>query len=223
MSHYKYVIMCGGNAVHFEKPRQLLEFMGEPLVARTIRLLKENGIVDIAISSNLEGFDGFGVPVLVHENNYVTRGYNDSDGDWCDAFYPTDEPTCYIAGDVAFSEAAIRKIIETETDDIEFFASAPPYSPLYCKPWEEPFAFKVFDTDHLKRAVADVKRLTREGRFYREPIAWEVWNVISRGADGDVNMIDYRSYVAINDWTCDVDKPDEIGLLETMARRSGER
>ena len=112
--------------------------------------------------------------------------------------------------------------METETDDIEFFASAPPYPAEYVKPWEEPFAFKVQNQAHLKQAVADVKRLAREGRFNREPIAWEVWNVITRGAGAgvDVNTIDYRSYVCINDWTNDIDKPDEIGLLETMANRA---
>lgn len=218
----KYIIMCGGQYVHFGKPRQLLEFLGEPLVARTIRLLREAGADDIAISSNLDGFDGFGVPVLVHENSYVTRAYNDSDGDWCDCFYPMDEPACYICGDVAFSEAAIRTIVDTQTDDIMFFGSAPPFARNYCKPWEEPFAFKVSNQQHLHEAIADVKRLDREGRFYREPIAWEVWNVISRGCEGDVNTINYHSYVRINDWSCDIDKPDEIGLLEVMARRSQE-
>ena len=218
----KYIIMCGGVYPHFEQPRQLLRFLGEPLVARTIRLLHENGIIDIAISATDDRFKGFGVPVLTHDNFYVGRAYNDADGDWCNCFYPMDEPACYLFGDVCYSPQAIKTIVETETDDIEFFASAPPYPAEYVKPWEEPFAFKVQNQAHLKQAVADVKRLAREGRFNREPIAWEVWNVITRGAGAgvDVNTIDYRSYVCINDWTNDIDKPDEIGLLETMANRA---
>ena len=221
MSHYKYIIMAGGNNVYFETPPQLLRFNGEMLVDRTIRLLMNNKVTDIAISSNDPRFEGHQVPVLHHDNPYVTRGYNNSDGDWCDAFYPMDEPACYICGDVVFSPEAMKTIVETETDDIAFFASAPPFARNYCKPWEEPFAFKVQNQAHMKQAIADVKRLTREGRFNREPIAWEVWNVISRGPDGDVNQIDYRSYVAINDWTCDIDKPDEINLLESIAAKSG--
>ena len=222
MTDYIYIIMCGGDEVHFETPRQLLKFEGEPIVARTIRLLQDRGIVNIAISSNDERFEGFGVRVLHHDNPYKTRGYNDSDGDWCDCFYPTDEPACYICGDVVFSKEAIDTIIDTEVEDIMLFGSAPPFARNYCKPWEEPFAFKVNNQEHLHQAIEDVKRLTREGRFNREPIAWEVWNVISRGADVgmDVNTINYRSYVAINDWTCDIDKPDEISLLETMSNRS---
>lgn len=214
----KYIIMCGGTYPKWETPRQLLNFLGEPIAARTIRLLRENGIDDISISSNDDAFKKLGVPVLSHVNDYTGYEYNYCAGLWCNAFYPTDEPTCYLFGDVVYSPNAIKTIIEHEGADIVFFGSAPPFSRDYPKAWIEPFAFKVWDTDHLKRAVEDVKRLAFEGRFRRAPIAWEVWNVISRGPDADVNRIDYNSYVHINDWTCDIDKPDEIPNLEAVVR-----
>ena len=213
----KYIIMCGGNYRAWEKPRQLLPFLGEPIVARTIRLLRENGIEDISISSNKPGFDCFGVPVINHYNSYDAASYNKSKGNWCDAFFFSDDPTCYLFGDVVFSENAIRKIVQYETDDVMLFGSSPPFSKEYPKRWIEPFAFKAQDMDHLYRAVEDVKRLDKAGRFNRRPIAWEVWNVVSRGPDGDVNTIDCSSYKAINDWTCDIDKPSEIPLLERIA------
>lgn len=216
----KYIIMCGGNYPHWETPKQLLTFKGEKIVERTIRLLRENGIQDISISSNNPLFDTFGVPVLHHENTYTSEHYNECTGFWCECFYPTNEPTCYIFGDVVFSENAIRTIVEYEGTDIMLFGSAPPFPVIYPKPWIEPFAFKVWDTDHLKRAIAEVKDLKAMGRFRREPIAWEMWNVISRGKDGDVNTIDHHSYVHINDWTCDIDNPSEIGNLEYVSQFS---
>ena len=206
----KYIIMCGGNYEQWGTPRQLLLFGGEPLVQRTIRLLRDNGVKDIAISSNNLAFDKFGVPVLVHENNYNARGYNDADGYWCDCFYPTKEPTCYLFGDVIYSPDAIRKIVEYKGKDIMFFGSKPPFAREYPKEYVEPFAFKVWDTDHLKRACERVKIFDKAGLFKRKPIAWEVWNVI-RG--GDINKVDYRSYVAINDYTCDIDTPDEAEAM----------
>ena len=216
----KYIIMCGGEYPKFETPRQLLRFKGEAIVERTIRLLRENGIEDISISSNNPAFEQFGVPVLHHENTYWTPEYNVCKGFWCECFYLTSEPTCYIFGDVVFSENAIRTIVEYEGTDIMLFGSAPPFPAIYPKPWIEPFAFKVWDTDHLKRAIAEVKDLEAMGRFRREPIAWEMWNVISRGPDGDVNTIDHHSYVHINDWTCDIDKPSEIPNLEYVSQFS---
>ena len=122
-------------------------------------------------------------------------------------FYPTDEPVCYIFGDVVFSPEAIKTIVETETDDIEFFASAPPFAPGYPKKYAEPFALKVVNTGHLKRAIELTKQYADQGRFKRRPIMWELWQVIQGST---LNHIDYSSYVVINDYTCDIDDPKDL-------------
>lgn len=205
----QYIIMCGGDYKVWDAPKQLIEINGEPIVARTMRLLRAAGVTDIAISSNSDSFDAFGVPVLRHENNYFARRYNDCEGQWCNCFYMTDEPTCYIFGDVIFSPAAIQTIVDTETDDIMLFGSKSPFAPEYPKPYIEPFAFKVQDPDLLRWTVKEVKRLDSVGAFYRKPIAWEFWNV-AKG--GDPNVIN-QGYVAINDYTCDIDNPDEIEFV----------
>jgi len=211
----KYIIMCGGEYPRWETPRQLIEINGEPIVVRTIRLLRDAGITDIAISSNNEAFAHFGVPMLRHTNGYSSLEYNRNHGYWCDCFYPTNEPACYLLGDVVFSPAAIRTIIDTETDDIMFFGSKPPFKPPYPKWYEEPFAFKVVDQKHLRDACEEVKRLDKQRRFNRQPIAWELWNVI-RG--GDPNRIDFSSFVGINDYTCDIDYPGEIEVIRRFVK-----
>ena len=202
----KYIIMCGGVYTNWETPRQLLRIKDETIVERTIRLLRETGIEDIAISSNDERFAGFGVPMLKHKNEYVSAGYNNSSGTWCNAFYLTEEPACYLFGDVIFSPEAVKIIAEYKTDDIMLFGSAHPLADEYPKTYIEPFAFKVQDTEHLKQAIKRVKELEAAGRFKREPIAWELWSVI-RGTK--INKIN-RNYIAINDYTCDIDEPGEI-------------
>ena len=210
--HFKYIIMCGGTYPRFEEPRQFIKIHGEPIVARTIRLLREAGIEDISISATDERFEQFGVPVLKHENNYVGIAYNVHEGIWCDAFYFTDEPTVYLFGDVVYSPRAIETIIKTQTDDIIFFGSAFPFALEYPKPYIEPFGFKVVNTQHLKDAVAMVRELYKWGRFNREPISWEVWNVIHDPMKP--NYINPTSYVHINDYTCDIDEPNEQKLIK---------
>lgn len=207
----KYIIMAGGQYKGWEKPRQLTEINGEPIIARTIRLLKENGVDNIAISSNLEGFDNFGVPVLKHDNPYKTADVDGGEGYWVEGFYMINEPVCYIMGDVVFSEDAIRTIVETETDYIEFFASAPPFDERYTKPWAEPFAFKVKDYDWFKEAIGLTIKLENSGFFARRAIAWELWQVI-KGTP--LNVIDYTNYTAINDWTCDIDEPEDVEKMK---------
>lgn len=202
--------MCGGTYQKWETPRQLIKFKGETIVERIIRLLNENGIGDIAISSNNAIFKQFDVPVLEHNNQYNARRYNDFDGYWCDAFYPTDEPACYIFGDVIFSEDAIKTIVNTETNDIEFFASAPPFDKRFYKTSAEPFALKVVNQEHLKQAISVVKRYDSQGLFKRKPIMWELWQVIK---ETPINQIDYTNYTVINDWTCDIDEPEDIDKI----------
>ena len=203
----QYIIMCGGTYRKWQTPRQLVMVGNETIVERTIRLLRENGVEDIAISSNNPIFEQFGVPVLHHENNYNATSYDNFTGYWCEAFYPADEPVCYIFGDVIFSPEAIQKIVETETDDIEFFASAPPFSRDYPRTWAEPFALKVVNTEHLKNAISLTKQYADQGLFHRKPIMWELWQVIQASP---LNYIDYNSYVVINDYTCDIDNPEDL-------------
>ena len=210
--------MCGGTYRKWETPRQLLELHGETIVARTIRLLRENGIENIFISSNNPVFEQFGVPVLRHTNSYNANGIEDISGYWCDAFYPTDEPTCYLFGDVVYSPEAIRTIINTGTDDIQFFASAPPFAEGYIKPWAEPFALKVVNTEHLRHAISLTKQYADQGLFWRKPIMWELWQVIQAAP---LNYIDYNSFIVINDYTCDIDSIEDVSLMQDVVMRYG--
>lgn len=206
----RYIIMAGGHYETWQTPRHLLKIKGEPIVQRTIRLLRENGIDDIAISSDNPLFKQFGVPMLIHKNTYKARAYNDSDGYWCDAFYPMDEPACYLFGDVVFSPAAIKKIIETQTDSIEFFASARPFAKEYPKDWIEPFAFKVQNQKLFRQYITEMK--ARAAECWRIPIAWELWALIKgRRLDIDDRTVDYT---VINDYTCDIDTQQEIRRIK---------
>ena len=211
--------MCGGTYRGWEYPRQLVKINGEAIVARTIRLLREHGVDDIAISSNNPWFEEFGVPVLRHTNNYKMNKYNDYDGYWFECFYPTDEPVCYVFGDVVFSPEAISTIVNTETDDIELFGSAPPFAPNYAKTHVEPFALKVVNTEHLKQAIEKSKQLDAEGKFWRKPIMWELWTVI-KGVKLQTVPDEYEyNYTIINDYTCDVDRKKDVQKIEQIMKR----
>lgn len=209
----KYIIMCGGEYKNWKVPRQALPIQGEPLVARTIRLLRENGVEDIAISSNDVIFEKFGVPVLHHDNYWKVFGYETVDGLWVNAFYPTDYPVCYLLGDIVFSHAAMRTIVNTDTKDIEFFASAPPFAKEYPKEHAEPIAFKVVDTKYFRECINVVVKAKKLGLFYRNPIAWELWQVIKKTP---LNFIDYSNYTVINDYTCDIDNETELHLFDNI-------
>ncbi len=202
----KYIIMCGGEYPQWERPKQLKLIDGEMIVERTIRLLRESGVEDIAISTLNDTFEVFGVPLLKHNNTF---GHG---GEWIEAFYPTTKPACYIFGDVYFSPEAIKTIVETKTDSIEFFASAPPFSESYKRKWAEPFAFKVNDQGYFRECIEEALVLKKYGILHRL-ISWELWQVIKKTP---LNEIDYTNYAAINDYTCDIDYPEDIAALERV-------
>ena len=206
----KYIIMCGGIYRDWERPRHLLKINGEPLVARTIRLLKEAGVEDISISANHPAFEEFGVPVMHHENSYNSSLTGETTGYWCDGFYPTDEPVCYIFGDVVFSPEAIKTIVGYKTNDIMFFGSKRPFAKEYPKRHEEPFAFKVVDQKRFKAACEKHRQLTDAGTHWRRPIAWELWFIIcGQDPNEDLRNLINNSYIGINDYSCDIDTEED--------------
>ena len=220
----KYIIMAGGKYKDFETPKQLYKVNGEVIIERTIRLLKENGIEDIAISTNNPAFDYLEVEKLRHENNFIHEYKNEkAKGWWLDAFYPTNEQTCYIWGDVYFSEKAIKTIIKTKTKDIELFGSMPPFADNYFKKWVEPFALKVVNTEHLKESIQKTKELALEGKTWRKnPIIWELWTVI-KNIPLQTKAGEYiYNYIAINDYTTDIDEIEDIAKIENCLKLGGE-
>ena len=217
----KYIIMCGGQYNSWEMPRQLSVVKGEELVGRTIRLLKENGIKDIAISSNNPIFEKFGIPILKHDNKFVVdKNGKGIEGNWFNGFYPLEEPACYIFGDVYFSEYAIKTIVETEVDDIELFGSKPPYDERYIKTHEEPFALKVVNQKHLREAIEKSRELDKQHKFWRQPIVWELFTVIKNAPLQTKKNCYTTDYVGISDYTCDIDKP--IDALRLNIRLGGD-
>jgi len=204
----KYILMCGGYLATWRiRPKHTIQVMGEPIISRTRRLLEAYGADDIAISTKDQRLYGY-APILTHDNNFV---YGQGGNHWLEGFYPMKEPVCYIFGDVYFSENAIREIVRTETDSIEFFASAPPFAHNYIKDWAEPFAFKVQDPELFFKKVEECHKYDLEGKFHREAISWELWQVI-KGTKLDV--IDYTNYHVINDYTCDIDNEEEAREFE---------
>lgn len=205
----KYIILADCS-VGFETPRQLTEINGEPLLKRTIRLLKENGIEDIIITSHDKRFDDLGAEKYepLH-NDYVPN----KSGYWLNAF-PIElinEPVCFLFGDVYYSENAIKIIVESKTDSVLFLCSYQNKDKRYIKQHDEPLAFKVIDYKLFKKHIDIVKDIKDKGLCCREPITWELYRSIN-GQDINVHEMT-GNYIAINDESCDIDTIDDIMRL----------
>lgn len=207
----KYIILAD-SSVGFETPRQLSVINGEPLIQRTIRLLKENGINDIIITSHDKRFDNLGAKR--YEPLYNEYDPINNTGYWLNAF-PIEllkEPICFLYGDVYYSENAIKTIVKSKTDSVLFLCSYENKSKLYIKEHDEPLAFKVVDYELFKEHIKIVKEMKDKGLCCREPINWELYRSIN-GQDINVHEMT-GNYIAINDESCDIDTIDDIKSLK---------
>lgn len=230
----KYIIMAGGRYEKFEIPKQLLKVNGEVIIERTIRLLRENCVKDIAISTNNPAFNYLDVEKLVHENNYLYGDSNrnkKSSNSWLNAYYPMEKPACYLHGDVYFSENAIKTIVETPVKNTMFFCirDLQDGRPTGVNPkGREPLAYKVENQKIFRKAINDLMQMIDEGKYKDgiEPIAWHVYRVINN-LDPMCNAKGYNAndifktkgdYIYIDDYTTDVDFLKDIPEIEKFIK-----
>lgn len=207
----KYIILACSNDKTFDIPRQLVKINGERLIDRTIRLLKENGVYDITVICNDCGFNDLDVSIYKPKNNVYD--YINKKGYWLDAF-PNElleDNVCFIWGDVYFSSDGIKTIVNTFAEKNLFFCSYNNKSNLYIKHHDEPFGYKIVDSDLFKKHIEIVKELYDEGKTCRHPIIWEVYRSMN-GIDVNKHFMT-KNYVAINDITCDIDSYEDMLLI----------
>lgn len=232
----KYIIMCGGNYSEFTTPKQLLKVNGEVLVERTIRLLRENGITDIAISTDNPAFDYLDVPKLKHENDYDWESADENKVSrhcWLNAYYPTDKPACYLHGDVYFSDYAIKTIVNTPVKDTMFFCTFDWSDGEKDKrnyKGREPFAYKVENQKVFRYAINKIFNMVDNGYFKNglPPICWHLYRYLN-GYDLKPNAKEWTEvnnifqskgdYFVINDYTTDIDHPEDVPVLEEYLKR----
>ena len=225
--------MCGGD---YEFPKALTKIGEEKLVERTIRLLKENGITDIAITTNTNDFDYLGAEIIHNENNYKHNAYDlectNSNYSWLNAYYEMNDPVCYLHGDVYFSEEAIKKIIEAPVEDTLLICTIDETDgkrhELNVK-GREPFGYKVVNQQVFQYAIKKIKQMVDEGKFkgHLTPISWHVYRFLNglgvkpeATEYTEINDIfkDTGDYLIINDITVDIDTDRDKKRLERMLR-----
>lgn len=209
----KYIILAdASNGRPFEKPRQLTEINGEKVIQRTVRLLKENGIKDIIITSHDKRFDNLGA--TRYEPLHNDYDPENNKGYWLSAF-PEElliEPVCFLFGDVYYSEDAIRRIISEPTESTLLFGTYENNSTKYIKEHDEPVAYKVEDYELFKQKIKEVKEMYDKKMCWRNPLPWELYRHINN-MDVCIHQVG-ENFIKINDETCDVDELEDVDKMK---------
>jgi len=159
---------------HLGVPKQLLPIDGETLLDRMIRLLRENGIVDIVISGPYE-VRGV-VSVIPEWDTDPVDGRLGVRGLWNEA-----GRTIILMGDVWYSDAAMQTIVGRSQHDRHLFARFGP-STITGKPWAEIFANSFWPEHHAdhEMSLRAVNALCAAGHIPRGGL-WESY-LLDHGA-----------------------------------------
>ena len=194
----KYIIMADGKGTRWNNyhniPKHLIEIDGETLLARTVRLLRENDArADIVITSHDPRYEVPGARRYEPQNNHLE----------IDRF--TEEliadDVCFLYGDTFYSESVIQKIADTPAEKLLFFGNE-----------RSIVAIKVADGALFRQHVERVRALFLAGKI-EKCIGWQVYQSFEGLPFGEKTIA--ADYILIQDGTEDFNSPADYNRRTT--------
>ena len=186
----KYIIMADGKGTRWNNYNDITKHFcvinGEPIILRTVRLLRENGIDDIIITShnpsyNIEGAKRY---EPLKNNEEIDRF----------TYELINEEIVFLYGDTYYEEKTIQDIINAKTDKILFFGND-----------KSIVAIKVIDYILFKSIIDKIKEMGIPGK------GWTVYQIINGLPFDSREVKDNFIYVGNN--SIDVNTPGEYTYL----------
>jgi hypothetical protein len=194
----KVVIMAAGNGLRWNNflgvPKQMIPINGEPLLHRTIRLLKERKIPykDIVVTVPEKGFYGkLPCKEVVGDPTWSVDKFLNAYGD------------LYVYGDVYYTEEAMNTIVYTLEPS---FYGRYTGSRITGKKWGE--VFGVRPDDRMREIFKQIKEMDIPKRR-----GWEVYRLWAGYGINEDKVGDY--WREIDDFTDDIDSPEEYHRWKT--------
>ena len=188
----KYIIMADGKGTRWNNyhniPKHLIEIGGETLLARTVRLLRENdALADIVITSHDPRYEVPGARRYEPRHNHLE----------IDRFTEEliENDACFLYGDTFYSEQVIKKIVQTPAEKLLFFGNE-----------RSIVAIKVADGALFRQHVDRVRELFLAGKI-EKCIGWQVYQSFLGLPFGE-KKIDAK-YVLMKDGTEDFNSPED--------------
>ena len=160
----RYVIMANGKGtrwgLHGGIPKHLIECEGEPLIARTARLVREaDPSAEVILSSGNAAYDACGIA-------RHTPAHGELEWDrFCRELVEC--PVCFLYGDVYYTPQAMRAIVEADGDPYCFLGSE---SSIY--------AAKLGDWSRAAR-VLDEHRARIEAGELPDGKGWQLYHALA--------------------------------------------
>jgi len=201
-------------------PKHQIRVDDEPILSRTVRLLNENGVEDIFIVGSDKSYyvkeSKLFIPVLNVENLGADKFLSSAE------LWNLKGRTITLFGDVFFSEAGIRKIVND--DSTTWMVYGRPYKSSYTKKkYGEIFANSFYSSNikQFKTNLFYIADLCKR-KIIKRCIAWEHYRAMSgaRGKQLEKHIV-YKNFTVIDDYTDDFDYPKDYDtFLERWKTRN---
>lgn len=188
----KYVIMADGKGSRWDNhlgiPKHLAKIGGEPLIARTVRLLNELAAGEVIVTSHDSRYEFPGSRRYEPLNNKLE----------IDRFTTEliDDDTCFLYGDTYYTENAMKTIMRTETDDLCFFGNV-----------KSIVAVKVKNGEIFSHHVDRVRQLYLDGEIDKCK-GWQVYQSFT-GQNMNESPKPDAKFVILDEKTTDINTPEE--------------
>jgi hypothetical protein len=183
----RIIILCAGDSSKWNsylgiKNKHFIEINGEPILSRTVRLIKkyapEAQVIITTKAENLSLYDYDGCDTFIP----IRDAFLDRDIDKYNNLIPIwsqNDRTILMLGDVYFTESAMKKILFHKRHSITFFARPHP-SKITGHRWREHFATSFWPEHH--QTLKDIyKRCIDEHELFCKPGAWEIYGMVIGG------------------------------------------
>jgi hypothetical protein len=215
------IIIAAGEATRWDNylgiPKHFAKLNGEPLLERTIRLLKNEGltkdeIIVVSHDYKLDTALNYRPDPQLHIEYSDASKFLDSTDLWDKA-----GRTLIIYGDVYFTEKAMHTIVSYPLKDWRLFCR-PGRSKHTGTRWGECFAISFYTKDHEKalRELHRIARLKNIGHIDRCG-GWE-WVRAMHGLPDErirkPHLVTCPLYFTIDDMTDDIDYPEDYDRLK---------
>lgn len=190
----RFVIMADGKGTRWDNymgiPKHLAEVNGEPIIARTVRLLNEmtDKKAEVIVTSHDKRyeFEGSRRHEPINNNLEIDRFTGELIAD----------DTCFLYGDTYYTEEALTSIISTDVEDILFFGNH-----------KSIVAVKIKDSALFEKHVQRVKNLYLAGDIDK-CVGWQVYQSVT-GQDFGKKAALVEKFILLGKETTDFNTPEE--------------
>ena len=197
----KYIIMADGKGTRWgdykETPKHFIALQGEPLIKRTVRLLRDMTNEEIIITSHNPNYEFEGVRRHEPKNNTleIDRFTTELISNEC----------CFLYGDTYYTKGCLEQIVAYDTKTICFWGTD-----------KSIIGIKVRDGDLFKYHINKVRNMYLEGRI-DNCIGWQVYQSYVGIPIGNQIKIGTNFNLVTKD-NFDINTPEDYMKLESMIK-----